>query len=579
MTSLLGAAYESSDDEAPASKPALPSSTQVVAAPDVSTEVRPSVNSIVTFQRTDFPQDPMQMQLALPTPTSTTLTYNAPHAVLNRAMAGPSNPFKPASSLKRKNVLTGFAEETAFSDATFAAQQKTWESLGYSQDPNGEGIVGDALAAQRWGGRDVVTLRPGREVGKRKRQKKGDVGIVDGAGAYKGPWARYQNESSGSEEEAGLASDEEYEETAVAPVSNPIIDKAGAEYLDVNTSGQEQTTFHGSQQYDYQGRTYMHVPQDLDIDLKKDVGSIKNFIPKKLVHTWRSHTKPITSLKFFPSSGHLLLSGSADAKVKIWDVYHEKELLRTYNGHTKAITDTDFTPDGKTFLSTSYDRQMKLWDTETGTCISRFSTGKIPHVVRFNPSQPHEFLTGQSDKKIYQFDVRSGKVIQEYDYHLGPVNTITFCDENRRFITTSDDKSLRAWEYGLNVPIKYIAEPYMYPMTRSSAHPSGKFAAFQSSDNQIVVYASSEKFRQNRKKAFRGHNNAGYAIDVAISPDGQFVMSGDSAGFVCWWDWKTCKMWHKLQAGEGAVTNVVWHPQESSKVATGGLEGVIKYWD
>ena len=46
----------------------------------------------------------------------------------------------------------------------------------------------------------------------------------------------------------------------------------------------------------------------------------------------------------------------------------------------------------------------------------------------------------------------SGEVVQEYDRHLGAVNTITFVDENRRFVTTSDDKSLRVWEwYGLAV--------------------------------------------------------------------------------------------------------------------------------
>jgi len=121
----------------------------------------------------------------------------------------------------------------------------------------------------------------------------------------------------------------------------------------------------------------------------------------------------------------------------------------------------------------------------------------------------------------------------------------------------------------------------MFSLTRSSAHPSGKYALFQSSDNQIVVYSSDTKFRQNRKKSFRGHNNAGYAIDVAVSPDGNLVASGDSAGYVCFWDWKTCKMYHKIMTGKeaGACTTVAWQPRESSKVVTGGLDGVLRYWD
>jgi WD40 repeat protein len=43
--------------------------------------------------------------------------------------------------------------------------------------------------------------------------------------------------------------------------------------------------------------------------------------------------------------------------------------------------------------------------------------------------------------------------VQEYDYHLGAVNTITFVDEGRRFVTTSDDKTIRVWEYGIPVQV------------------------------------------------------------------------------------------------------------------------------
>lgn len=184
-----------------------------------------------------------------------------------------------------------------------------------------------------------------------------------------------------------------------------------------------------------------------------------------------------------------------------------------------------------------------------------------------------------SDKKIIQYDTRSGEMTQEYDHHLGPINTITFVDEDRRFITTSDDKSLRAWELNIPVPIKFIAEPHMFALTAAAPHPSGKSVCFQSGDNKIVVYAATDRFRQNRKKEFRGHNTSGYAIDIDLSPSGDWVTSGDSGGWVCFWDYKTCKMHHKIRAGEGAITCVQWNRQTTSRVATAGLEGVIKYWD
>ena len=48
---------------------------------------------------------------------------------------------------------------------------------------------------------------------------------------------------------------------------------------------------------------------------------------------------------------------------------------------------------------------------------------------------------------VLKYDTRSGEVVQEYDRHLGAVNTITFVDRNKRIVTTSDDKSIRAWEW------------------------------------------------------------------------------------------------------------------------------------
>lgn len=36
-------------------------------------------------------------------------------------------------------------------------------------------------------------------------------------------------------------------------------------------------------------------------------------------------------------------------------------------GHSKGVHDIDFDNSGAQFMSAAYDRQMKLWDTETGT--------------------------------------------------------------------------------------------------------------------------------------------------------------------------------------------------------------------
>ncbi|KAK3689458.1 WD40-repeat-containing domain protein [Podospora appendiculata] len=512
-------------------------------------------------------------------------------ADLLRPKLGPANPYKDDTAdtaqalLKRKkNVLTGTAVETYISEHTFRSKHRAVER-GDAGRPEREFLS----AAQ---------LRDQAAKLKAQRQAKGDATIAEGDNAYVGPWAKYKSEryeqievddlaELGSDEEYEIVEEDDGEEEEVVP-SGTVVQapaKSLARRKEVEELGEETTTFHAESQYDYLGRTYMHVPQDLDFSLQKEVGSETNYIPKKLVHTWKHHKQPVTSLRLFPNSSHLGLSGCTDGTVKIWDVYRSKELLRTYSGHSKAITDLSFNRDGTKFLSGGFDRWIKLWDTETGQSINRFNSGKTPHVIRFNPSvdQGHEFLAGLSDNRILQYDSRAGnEPVQEYDHHLGAINTLEFVDDNRRFMSTSDDRSLRVWEYGIPVEIKTISEPDMFALTRSTQHPSGKYVLYQCSDNSIVAYsASSDKFRQNRKKSWRGHNTAGSAIGITCSPDGQFVVSGDTAGYVCFWDFKTCKMYHKIHADSagGAINCVAWSEQETSKVFTAGAKGDIKMWD
>lgn len=496
-------------------------------------------------------------------------------------------------------TLSGTVEATNISAFDFKDQQRTFELLGYARNPsayaagsaatNAQAFVGDQLTAQAMGGASMAELRGGtaatrrasRAMRRKRKGREGDASVPEGTGAYVGPWGGWDDEVPASEFVPVDAADQAPvgptpEEIAAAQAAAEKRKREATEYArrreKDEAHGTEKSIFHGESLYDYQGRTYMHIPTDAGVNLRGEPGSTESFLPEACIHTFTGHTKGITALRLFPQSGHLLLSASMDTKVKLWDVYHDGRCLRTFLGHSQAVKDITFSNDGRQFLTASYDNQVKLWDTESGACMQAVSYDDAPLCVRFNPDEDkqHIFLAGTNDKRIVQYDLRAREVTQEYNQHLGPVDSITFVDLNRRFVSTSDDKSLRAWDWDIPVPIKLVADPMMHAMPSVSVHPSLKWLACQTMNNSISVF-SSDKFKA-RHKGFRGHTTAGFACEVGFSPDGRFISSGDSHGDLVFWDWKSGKELKRLSVHKDVVISHVWLPHETVRRRTDAVQ-------
>jgi pre-mRNA-processing factor 17 len=136
------------------------------------------------------------------------------------------------------------------------------------------------------------------------------------------------------------------------------------------------------------------------------------------------------------------------------------------------------------------------------------------------------------------------------------------------------------WEWDIGVPIKYISDPTMHSMPSLTMHPSYQFFAAQSLDSNIAVFQAGGKFALQKKKKYSGHQVAGYACEIGISPDGQFLVSGDGNGKITFWEWKRQKLLQKFKAHDkGPAIACVWHPLEPSTMFSCGWDGVIKMWE
>lgn len=169
------------------------------------------------------------------------------------------------------------------------------------------------------------------------------------------------------------------------------------------------TVFHGNEEKDYLGRPWNYVPSELKNSSEQ---SHESFIPSKCIKKFVGHSKGVQVIELFPKYGHLLLSGSLDGKLKIWDVVNSKNVLRTYEGHTEGVRSVHMSNDGLQFLSSGFDRYVRLWDLETGQAVSTFSNRKMNYQVKFYPNDNNVFLCAASDNRIYQWDCRTGTIIQ-----------------------------------------------------------------------------------------------------------------------------------------------------------------------
>lgn len=63
--------------------------------------------------------------------------------------------------------------------------------------------------------------------------------------------------------------------------------------------------------------------------------------------------------------------------------------------------------------------------------------------------------------------------MQQYDDHMGSINTINFIEHGKRFVSSADDKKVYLWEFGIPVVAKYITEPDMHSIPVAKMHPFG----------------------------------------------------------------------------------------------------------
>ncbi len=88
---------------------------------------------------------------------------------------------------------------------------------------------------------------------------------------------------------------------------------------------------------------------------------VYSLVDFSLQKEWKAHSNSVFTLQFTPDF-KCLVSGSRDARIKVWDCWNHYVLHQEIVAHMYAINSIDFSPDGKYFATASMDKSVKIWD-------------------------------------------------------------------------------------------------------------------------------------------------------------------------------------------------------------------------
>ena len=289
----------------------------------------------------------------------------------------------------------------------------------------------------------------------------------------------------------------------------------------------------------------------------------------------RGHSGPVTSV-VFSQDGKTLVSASHDSTLKLWSVEEvsEPETLQVTLGevHTLAAS-----LDGRFLAAGGTTGVIKLWKWGQWNASTELIAlpGKI-HALAFSPNGE---LLGSSegqetDSRVRLYHTSDGKVALSWEAGTSPVNALAFHREGKWLATTGGSNFVRLWDVTSG---KLVAEKGEWAQWGPLAfHPNGKslYAFFPYETGLLLELPELNHSGAKGQNIFREPPVA----SVAYSPDGMNLAFGTPNGDVVIWD--NVKWEKRLPQGGHShyITGLAVSP-DGQTVLSGGDENVLRRWD
>ncbi|KAG6328615.1 hypothetical protein ID866_10474, partial [Astraeus odoratus] len=125
------------------------------------------------------------------------------------------------------------------------------------------------------------------------------------------------------------------------------------------------------------------------------------------------HTSGVFSVAFSPNDS-LIVSGSLDKTIRVWDAHTGSQIGSPIEGHTNVVWSVAFSPDGRWIVSGSgsEDKTIRIWDAHTGSQIGSPFEGHTGQVLSVAFSSDGRWIvSGSVDRTIRVWDAHTGSQI------------------------------------------------------------------------------------------------------------------------------------------------------------------------
>ncbi|CAE7081054.1 unnamed protein product [Rhizoctonia solani] len=281
-----------------------------------------------------------------------------------------------------------------------------------------------------------------------------------------------------------------------------------------------------------------------------------------IVH--EGHTDRVWSVAISPD-GKLLVSGSLDRTVRMWDTHNSSPVGKPLRGHSSDIYSVSYSPLGNLIASASWDKTIRLWDPSTGQQSGEPLKGDQPFASVAFSADAKLIASGSGGPSssptanvVQMWDVQTRKaLLAPFKGHTHYVWTVSFSLDSSRVVSGSWDKTIHIWDAERGTTIVGPLEGHTDHVCSTTFSPSGTQILSCSDDGTIRFWDA--RTGGTIGKPYKGH--IGAVNSAAFSPCGTYVASGGNDNTVRLWDNRAgCQVDQPLKEHTGAVRSVAYSP-------------------